>query len=65
MIAKDDRLSPQTHPNEILTIAMQIVIAVLRDIDDPGRREYACNLLIEKIRDLPGLWGDNATRVLH
>jgi hypothetical protein len=65
VIARDDQLSPETHPNEMLTIAMQLVISVLRAIDDPGRREYACNLLTEKIRNLPDLWRDNGRITFH
>ena len=65
LIADDNQLSPEITPNEILTIATQIVISVLRSIDDPCRREYAANLVADKIRSLPELWRDEAKVVFH
>jgi hypothetical protein len=66
LMAEDGRLTPELTPNEIVTIANQLIIAVLRSIDDAGRREWAANRLADKIRGLPELpiW-DNAKKILH
>ena len=65
LIARDNRLSPETHPNEVLTIANQLIISVLKSINDPDRREVTCNLLTEKIRHFPDLWRDNGRVTFH
>jgi hypothetical protein len=66
LIAEDGRLTPRMNPNELLTIATQLIIGVMKAIDDPGRR-VACDLLANRIRDLPEapIWEDTAPVVFH